>query len=58
MCSGGGWSVLVWEYLCAVLWAHLSSPVLHVLLASGYQHISLFEGVVPAVQLAFCAEVL
>lgn len=36
----------------AVLWAHLSSPVLHVPsvhLASGYQQIYLFEGMVAAV---------
>lgn len=46
---------------CAAPWAHLSSAVLQVLsvlLASGYQQISLFEGEVAAVQLASCAEVL
>lgn len=50
--------MLIWEYLCAVPWAHLSSPILHILLASGYQQISLFEGAVAAVQLASCTEVL
>lgn len=43
VCAGLGIPV------CAVPWAHLSSPVLSVHLASDYQQISLFEGAVAAV---------